>query len=184
MTLSSETVPSHCYAKLALRDELSQEETVEICNNTAGTIPVKATRDGYALVVLILKYGVRLKAIDIKASGTAYYYDAIQSKAELMCEIDPPTSTRCSIPIRNNANQIGGSSNTVCILAVRESSYTSESSEFDYYSASLSYGQVILITLICVGFVSFVCMCGLSISLCTKPGRKLREALHMSSPLK
>ena len=183
ITLAPETVPSsHCYAELVLRDEQSNGESVEICNNTEATFPVKATRNGYALVVLIPGFDVRLKAVDIKTSGILYYYDVVQSKAQLACEIDPSTNPRCSIPIRNNANLIGGS-NKVCILAVRESSYTSKSSEFEYYTAaSYAYGQVILITLICVGLVSFVCMCGLSISLCTKPGRRLREALHMSSP--
>ena len=176
-------VPPHCYARLILNNEPSNEEAEEICNSTVASLTVTATRNGYVLPLLILYKDVQLKAIHIKASGTVYYYDVVQSKAELVCEIDPPTNTRCSIPIRNNANQIGSSSNTVCILAVRESSYTSESSEFEYYTASFSYGQVILIMLICVGFVSFVCMCGLSISLCTKPGRRLREALHMSSPL-
>ena len=179
ITLTPETVPSHCYAELVLRDEQSNGESVEICNNTEATFPVKATRDGYALVVLIPGFDVRLKAINIKTSGTLYYYDVVQSKAQLACEIDPSTNPRCSIPVRNNANLIG-SSNKVCILAIRESSYTSKSFEFEYYTAvSFAYGQVILI---CVGLVSFVCMCGLSISLCTKPGRRLREALHMSRP--
>ena len=116
----------------------------------------------------------------MRVNGTVYYYDALQSNAELACEIDPPTNTRCSIPVRDTT----GNLNKICILAERESSSSAfEFSEFEYYMASFDDVQVILITLICVGLVSFVCMCGLSISLCTKPGRRLRQALHMSSPL-
>ena len=180
ITLLSE-VPSYCYARLIPNNnDPSNGEVEEICNDTVASFTVTATKNGYILPLLTLSK-VRLKAIHIKAIGTAHYYDVVQSKAELVCEIDPPTSTRCSIPIRNNANQIGSSSSNVCILAVRESSNgTFEFSEFEYYTASFSYGQVILITLICVGLVSSVCMCGLSISLCTKLGRKLREALHMT----
>ena len=178
ITLASDTVPPDCYAELVQRDEQSNGESVEICNSTSASLPVEVTRDGYILVALILNYGsVKLKAIDIKISGTLYYYDAVQSKAELACEIDPLINTKCSIPIRNNANQIGSSN--ICILAERESSITGSVAEFEYYMESFSYGrQVILITLICVGLVLFVCMCGLSISLCTKPGRRLKEALH------
>ena len=175
MTLLSE-VPPHCYARLLLNGEPSNE-TVEICNTTVGTLTVTATSNGYVLPLLILGKDARLKSIHIIASGKVYYYDVDQSKAELVCEIDPPTNKKCSIPVRDNTG------NKICILAERESSNTFEFSEFEYYTASFAYRQVILIILICVGLVSFVCMCGLSISLCTKPGRRLREALHMSSPL-
>ena len=177
MTLLS-AVPPYCYASLLLNGETSNEETVEICNTTVGTLTVTATSNGYILPLLTLGTDAQLKAIHIKASGKVYYYDVDQSKAELACEIDPPTNVKCSIPVRDDT----GNSNKVCILAERESSNSFEFSEFEYYTASFAYGQVILITLICVGLVSFVCMCGLSISLCTKPGRRLREALHMSSP--
>ena len=181
MTLASEAVPSYCYAKLAQRD---YGETVDICNSTEATLPVMTTRKGYALVDLVILYSkdVQLKAINTKARGTVYYYDIIQSKAQLACQIDPPTNTSCSIPIRDDPNQ-GGSSGNVCIFAKRESSYTFEYTKFEYYVASFAYGQVILVTLICVGLLSFVCVCGLSISCCTKQGRRLRVALHMSSPL-
>ena len=181
MTLTSEAVPSHCYAKLSQRDD---GETVEICNSTAATLPVMATKSGYALVDLVIldSKAVQLKAVNTKARGTVYYYDIIQSKAQPVCQIDPPTNTSCSIPIRDDPNQ-GGSSGNVCIFAKRESSHTFEYSEFEYYVASFAYGQVILVTLICVGLLSFVCVCGLSISCCTKQGRRLRVALHMSSPL-
>ena len=179
MTLLSE-VPTHCYATLVLNDQSSGEEGVEICNTTAGTLSVTATSDSYISPLLTVTSDAKLKTIHMRVNGTVYYYDALQSNAELACETDPPTNTRCSIPIRD----ITGNLNKICILAERESSSGAfEFSEFEYYMASFDYVQVILITLICVGLVSFVCMCGLSISLCTKPGRRLRQALHMSSPL-
>jgi hypothetical protein len=177
MTLLSE-VPTHCYATLLLNNQQSDEEGEKICNSTVGTLTVTANSNGYISPLLTVHSDAKLKVIHMKTNGTVYYYDVVQSKAELVCEIDPPTSTRCSVPVRDNA----GDSSKVCILAERETS-NFEVSEFEYYTASFAYGQVILIVLICVGLVSFVCMCGLSISLCTKPGRRLREALHMSSPL-
>ena len=182
MTLLSEAPPTHCYATLLLNDQ-TFDEGVKICNSTVGTLTVTASSNGYISPLLSVHSDAKLTAIRMKTNGTVYYYDATQSKAELMCDIDPPTNTKCSIPVRDNS---ASGSNKVCILAERE--YTSsgkalEFSEFEYYTASFAYAQVILVTLICVGLVSFVCLCGLSISLCTKPGRRLREALHMSSPL-
>ena len=184
MTLLSEAPPTYCYATLLLNDQ-TFDEGVEICNSTEGTLTVTVTSNGYISLFLSVRSDANLTAMHMKTNGTVYYYDATQPKAELVCDIDPPTSTECSIPVQDNSAISG--SNKVCILAERE--YTSsgntyiEFSHFEYYTASFAYPQVILIILICVGLVSSVCMCGLSISLCTKPGRRLREALHMSSPL-
>ena len=180
LTLSPpETTPPYCYAKVDLRGEQFGVEGVDICNSTTATFSVSASRNAYAFVDLLI-FGVHLHTIDIQASGTVHYYDINQSQDPPECQIDPPSYTSCLIPI-NNINNIG--SPNICILAVRESTATNEFSEFEYDIASFAVGQAILLTLTCVGLVSFVCMCGLATLCHTKQGKRLRVALRMSSPL-
>lgn len=179
LTISPPGAANYCYEITHVVDE----EVDKICNTSTATFTLSAAKDSYAQVVLSVvkrEANFQIQSINVQANGTVYYFDVSPSRDHLVCQLSPPVQTSCLIPIYS-VKEIGSHKNRVCILAQRETSIDKlESSDFEYDIASFSYAQVILVTFICIGLVSFVCMLGLSISCCTKQGRKLRAALRMS----
>ena len=178
----------YCYGIAQARGE-EVIKIVEICNTTAAEFTVSSELESYFQVIVSLlnsENDLKIQAISVRANGTVFYYDISSLHDRFVCQLHPRVQTSCTIPI-NSVSEAGYHKNNLCILARREGLIDEKddpmSPFFEYNIASFSYGQVILVIFICVGLVSFVCMLGLSVSCCTKQGRRLRVILHMSSPL-
>ena len=189
---TSENVPQSCYVRLLLRNSQGTTvHSVKFCNTTLAMLTVSSKVDSYYYVVVELTdtegsiggYMAHIQAIDVQVNGTQHYYDTGRLNSRPECRLDSQNSTTCMIDIKDKGD--GYTDYRVCVLAVKETSSEGErfSSLIEYDIVSFGYEQITLISLICVGLVAFICTLGLSLSCCTRQGRRLRVARRMRSRL-